>query len=121
MRRRNFITLLGGVAVAWPLAARAQQSDQVRRIGVRMNFAADDLEGQARVTAFTQALPKLGWTEGRNLHLDIRWAADDPNRNRQCAEELVDRKHNAACKSLSLANIAIALSKALIRYTSIFY
>ncbi len=89
MKRRDFITLLGGAAVAWPLAARAQQSDQVRRIGVLMNFAADDLEGQARVAAFTQALPKLDWTEGRNLHIDIRWAADDPNRNRQYAEELV--------------------------------
>jgi putative tryptophan/tyrosine transport system substrate-binding protein len=86
MRRRDFMYLLSSATVAAPLAVRAQQSDQVRRIGVLMNFAADDLEGQARVAAFTEALPKLGWTEGRNLRLE---AADDPNRNRQYAEELV--------------------------------
>ncbi len=89
MRRREFISLIGGAAAAWPLAARAQQYDGVRRIGVLMNFPSDDPEGQARLAAFTQALPKLGWTEGHNLHIDIRWAADDLNRNRQYAEELV--------------------------------
>jgi putative ABC transport system substrate-binding protein len=88
VRRREFVSLIGGAA-AWPLAARAQRSDRVRRIGVLMNFASDDPEGQARLAAFTQALPKLGWTEGGNLHIDVRWAGDDPGRNRQYAEELV--------------------------------
>jgi putative ABC transport system substrate-binding protein len=91
MRRREFIGLLSGAAL-WPLVARAQQTDRMRRIGVLMNFLSNDPEGQARLTAFTQALPKLGWTEGGNLHTDIRWAsADDPNLSRQ-AEELVALK-----------------------------
>src|SRR5438094_2500424 len=78
MKRREFITLLGGAAVAWPLAARAQQADRVRRIGVLMYLAADDAEGQARLAAFAQALGQLGWSDGRNLRIDTRWAnADD--------------------------------------------
>jgi putative tryptophan/tyrosine transport system substrate-binding protein len=78
MRRREFITLLGGAAAAWPRAARAQQADRVRRIGVLMYMPADDAEGQARLAAFTQALKQLGWTDGRNLRIDTRWAnADD--------------------------------------------
>src|SRR6266436_9438462 len=77
MRRREFITLLGGAA-AWPLAARAQQAERVRRIGVLMYLAADDAQGQARLAAFTQALKQLGWSDGRNLRIDTRWAnADD--------------------------------------------
>src|SRR5215471_16398702 len=89
MRRREFITLLGGAAVAWPLAARAQQPEQVRKIGVLMNFRSNDEEGQARVTAFAQALQKLGWTEGGNTRIDTRWAADDADRYRRYSEELV--------------------------------
>jgi putative tryptophan/tyrosine transport system substrate-binding protein len=73
MRRREFITLLGGAA-AWPLAARAQQRERMRRIGVLMNLAADDTEAQARLAAFQQGLEKLGWSEGRNIHLDVRYA-----------------------------------------------
>ncbi len=76
MKRREFITLLGGAAAAWPLAARAQQTDRVRRIGVFMNSAADDPEGQARNTAFVQALQQLGWTDGRNARIDTRWGTD---------------------------------------------
>jgi putative ABC transport system substrate-binding protein len=76
MRRREFITLLGGAA-AWPLAARAQQSERVRRIGVLTNLAADDPEGQVRNTAFAQALAQLGWTVGHNLRIEQRWAASD--------------------------------------------
>src|SRR6266436_7498335 len=77
MRRREFITLLGGAA-AWPLAARAQQAERVRRIGVRMYLAADDAQGQGRLAAFTQAMKQLGWSDGRNLRIDTRWAnADD--------------------------------------------
>ena len=77
MRRRDFITLVGGSAVAWPLALRAQQSGQMRRIGVLMPFARDDPEGQARIAAFLQALQKLGWTEGRNLQIEYRWGTGD--------------------------------------------
>ena len=73
MKRREFITLLGGAA-AWPLAARAQQGERMRRIGVLMTSAADDPEGQARVAAFLQGLQQLGWTEGRNVRIDTRWA-----------------------------------------------
>jgi putative ABC transport system substrate-binding protein len=82
MQRRDFITLLGGAAVAWPLAARAQQSEPMRRIGVLMYVAADDAEGQARLAAFTQAMSQLGWSDGRNLQIDTRWAtADDIRRH----------------------------------------
>jgi len=73
LRRRAFITLLGGAA-AWPLAARAQQGERPRRIGVLMYWTADDAEGQARLSAFVQALNQLGWGDGRNLRIDIRWA-----------------------------------------------
>ena len=76
MRRREFITLLGGAAMAWPLAARGQQSGQMRRIGVLMPFAKDDPEAQARIAAFVQGLQKLGWTEGRNLQIEYRWSVD---------------------------------------------
>jgi putative ABC transport system substrate-binding protein len=73
MRRREFITLLGGAVVAWPLTARAQQPDRMRRIGVLMAFAESDREGQAFVTAFREGLQKSGWAEGRNIRIDTRW------------------------------------------------
>jgi putative ABC transport system substrate-binding protein len=88
MKRREFITLLGGAA-AWPVAARAQQPDRMRRIGVLMNLAADDAEGQARIAAFVQALQRLGWSDGRNVRIDYRWAAGDAGRFRKYAEELL--------------------------------
>jgi putative ABC transport system substrate-binding protein len=75
VRRRDFITLLGGAAASWPLAARAQQSERVRRIGVLSGFAEGDLIAQSLVAAFRQRLQGLGWTEGRNVRLDVRWAA----------------------------------------------
>jgi putative tryptophan/tyrosine transport system substrate-binding protein len=75
MKRREFITLLGGAAAAWPLAARAQQSDQMRRIGILMPYAEDDPETSLRVTALRQGLLKLGWTEGRNIRFEHRWSA----------------------------------------------
>ena len=82
MKRREFITLLGGAAAGWPLAARAQQSERVRRIGVLMYLPADDAEGQARLAAFTQALTQLGWSDGHNLRIDTRYAtADDIRRH----------------------------------------
>ena len=81
VRRREFITLIGGTA-AWPLAVSAQQPDRMRRIGVLMYLAADDAEGQARLAAFAQALKQLGWSDGRNLRIDTRWAtADDIRRH----------------------------------------
>jgi putative tryptophan/tyrosine transport system substrate-binding protein len=85
MKRREFIALVGGVA-AMPLAARAQQNERVRRIGVLMPFAKDSPEGQARVAAFLQEIQKLGWTEGRNLQIEYRWDAGDL---RKTAIELV--------------------------------
>jgi len=89
MRRRTFITLIGGAAVAWPLSARAQQPEQMRRIGVLMNRAADDPEGQARLAAFQQGLQQLGWSDGHNVRIDIRWGEDDVDRERSYAAELV--------------------------------
>jgi putative tryptophan/tyrosine transport system substrate-binding protein len=88
MKRRAFIRLLGGAA-AWPLAARAQQPERMRRIGVLMNASADDKDGQARIIAFVQALQEFGWTDGRNARLDIRWGAGDGERYRRYATELV--------------------------------
>jgi putative ABC transport system substrate-binding protein len=76
VRRRAFITMLGGAAAAWPLSARAQQPGQIRRIGVLMAHAENDPEGQAFVAAFRETLQKLGWTEGRNIRIDTRWAAE---------------------------------------------
>jgi putative tryptophan/tyrosine transport system substrate-binding protein len=89
MKRRAFITLLGGAAAAWPLAARAQQRERMRRVGVLMNLASDDAEGQARLAAFHQGLQELGWTVGRNVQIDYRWAAGDPGRFHRYAEELL--------------------------------
>ena len=87
--RRKFIALLGGAAAAWPLAARAQQTDRMRRIGVLLGVAADDPEGQARLAAFLQALQQLGWTDGRNVQILTRWADGDADRVRAYAAELV--------------------------------
>jgi putative ABC transport system substrate-binding protein len=89
VRRRDFITLLGGAAATWPLAARGQQPERMRRIGVLMTFAADDPTGHARLLAFAQALAQLGWTDGRNVRIDLRWSAGDPERIRRYAAELV--------------------------------
>jgi putative tryptophan/tyrosine transport system substrate-binding protein len=89
IRRREFIFTLGGAAAAWPLAARAQQGERMRRIGVLMNIAADDPEVPARVAALAQGLGELGWTVGRNLMIDYRWGAGDTERIRKHAAELV--------------------------------
>jgi putative ABC transport system substrate-binding protein len=87
--RREFITLLGGAAVVWPLAARAQQRERMRRIGVLMPSAADDPAYQARMTAFLQGLAQLGWLDGRNVRIDTRWGVADADRIRKYATELV--------------------------------
>jgi len=88
MRRREFISLIGGATV-WPLAANAQQRERIRRIGVLMNLAADDLEGQARNAVFLQGLQQFGWIVGSNVRIDIRWGGGDANRMRKEAGELV--------------------------------
>ena len=88
MKRRDFITLLGGAA-AWPLAARAQQRERMRRIGVLLNLGSDDQEGQTRNAAFLQALQELGWTVGRNIRIDYRWGAGNAELYRKHAADLV--------------------------------
>ena len=88
LKRREFITLLAGTA-AWPLAARAQQGERMRRIGILLNRAADDPQGQAWLKAFLQALQQLGWGDGRNVRVDIRWGGTDVERLRTYAAELV--------------------------------
>ena len=87
MKRRDFITLLGGAAVAWPLAARAQ-AERMRRLGVLMSVA-DDSEGQASIKPFQQTLQELGWVEGRNIQIDYRWTEGDAKRIPRYASELV--------------------------------
>jgi putative ABC transport system substrate-binding protein len=87
--RRKFIAALGGTTLAWPLVARAQQADRMRRIGVLTHMAADDPDGNARLAAFVQGLQERGWTDGRNVRIDYRWAAGDADRYRTYAAELV--------------------------------
>jgi putative ABC transport system substrate-binding protein len=89
MKRREFMTLLGGAAVAWPLPARAQQPQRMRRIGVLISTATDDPEGQARIAAFAQGLQQLAWTDGRNVRIDTRWTVGDADDARKYAAELV--------------------------------
>jgi putative tryptophan/tyrosine transport system substrate-binding protein len=104
MRRREFISLLGASAVAVPLAAHAQQAE--RRIGVLMYFVADDPEGQARLAAFVEGLQQLGWTDGRNVKIDIRWSVGDADRGRS-AEELVALAPDAIFASVGASAAAL--------------
>jgi hypothetical protein len=90
MTRREFITLLGAAA-AWPLAARAQQSDRVRRIGVLSGLGDNDPEGRARIAAFRDGLQRLGWTEGRNVHIDVRWGTPEAETMQRFAKEVRQR------------------------------
>jgi putative ABC transport system substrate-binding protein len=108
MRRRDFITLVGGAAAVWPFAARAQQSERMRRIAVLMNFAAEDAEGQARLAAFLQGLQQVGWAVGHNVRIDTRWGAGDPDRYRQYVAELL-----ALAPDVILANSSAALASLL--------
>jgi putative ABC transport system substrate-binding protein len=89
MRRREFMTALGGAAVAWPLTARAQQGERVRRVGVLVGFRANDPQGEARVAALRQGLQALGWIDGRNLRIDLSWGAGDADSVRKRAAEMM--------------------------------
>src|SRR5215212_4202311 len=92
MKRREFITLLGGSMAAWPVVARAQRPERMRRVSVLMNTAADDVEGQERISAFVQRLQGLGWTEGQNVHVDTLWASGMAGGYQKSATRLVERK-----------------------------
>jgi putative ABC transport system substrate-binding protein len=106
MRRREFIAGLGSAA-AWPLTARAQQGDRVRRIGVLVPFDEDDPVGRLRHSAFTKALADLGWTEGRNVWMDLRWGDADLNRMRALARELVGLQPDVIVTNATPATVAV--------------
>jgi putative tryptophan/tyrosine transport system substrate-binding protein len=106
MRRREFIAGLG-IAAAWPLATRAQQPERTRRIGVLMPTDENDLEGKNRISAFTQALANLGWTDGRNVRIDLRWYGNDINRARALAQELVGLQPDIIVTSTTPATAAV--------------
>ena len=101
--RRELLAALGGAAAAWPLAARAQQPDRIRRVGVLMPLAENDPDAQGNVTAFREALQKLGWTDGRNLRIDYRWGGADSERVRTYATELVGLKPDVMLAASALA------------------
>src|SRR5215471_4435492 len=107
MKRREFITLLGGAAIAWPLAARAQQGNRIRRIAVLMPWDENDPEPKRRVSAFTQALADLGWTDGRNVRVDLRWGGGDINRIRALAQELVGLQPDVIVTNSTAPTIAL--------------
>jgi len=106
MKRREFIAGLGSVA-AWPMMARAQQGDRMRRIGVLLSTDENDPEQKRRLTAFTQALADLGWTDGRNARIDIRWGGGDINRIRALAQELVGLQPDIILTHNTAATVAV--------------
>jgi putative ABC transport system substrate-binding protein len=107
MRRRDFIKVVSGSVVTWPLAAGAQQPERLRRIGVLISTREDDPDGQARAALLRQGLSELGWTEGRNIHIDYRWVGGDEARAKTNAAELVNQKPDVivANSTLSLAAV----------------
>ena len=105
--RRQFITLLGGAAAAWPLMARAQQPDRMRRIGIVMNRAAENREGQDRLAAFHQGLQELGWRIGRNVRIETRWSEDNADQSVKHAAELVALAPDIILASGTLAMTAL--------------
>ena len=111
MKRREFITLLCGAATTWPLAVRAQRGERVRRIGVLIGFAETDPAVQSWLAAFRGALAKLGWTEGSNLRIEVRWTGYDPDRMKTFAKELVDLRPDA------ILSVTTPVTDALVRET----
>jgi putative tryptophan/tyrosine transport system substrate-binding protein len=107
MRRREFITLLGGMAATWPLRARAQQPERMLRIGVLMPYDENEPVAKPRLSAFTQALADLGWTDGRNVRMDFRWAGADTNRIRALAQELVSLQPDIIVTAGTPATVAL--------------
>src|SRR5262249_26986091 len=108
LERREFITLIGGAAAAWPLAVRAQQGERVRRIGVLLGFPESDSEAKAWLTAFEEGLQKLGWSQSRNLRIDYRWAGNDEARMRSYAAELVRAAPDMLFAATTLALVALS-------------
>ena len=108
IKRREFITLIGGAAAAWPLAARAQQFDRMRRIGVLTSLAAGDPVALREITALQQGLQDLGWTDGRNLQIEYRWAAGDIDRMRTFAKELIGLRSEVIVARATPATVALA-------------
>jgi putative ABC transport system substrate-binding protein len=107
MRRRELITLLGGAAAAWPLAARAQQGEHARRVGVLIPYAEGDAEGRTVIAALQRGLQDLGWTEGRNIRFDIRWAAGDADKARAFAKELIEMAPDVIVPSSNLVTTIV--------------
>src|SRR6516162_8589151 len=107
VKRRDFITLLGSAAAAWPLAVRAQQGDRVRRIGVLMPGDENDPVWTNRLSALTKALADLGWTDGRNVRIDLRWFGDDINRSQALAQELVGLQPDIILTNSTAATVAL--------------
>ena len=107
MRRRDFIKVVTGSAITWPLDARAQQTEQMRRIGVLMNAVADDPQGQVRIAAFQQTMQQLGWSEGRNVRIDIRWGGNDVERDRRYAAELIALAPDVIMAAGTLSTLAL--------------
>ena len=106
MRRRNFLGVVSGAVVAFPLAARAQQGERVRRVGVLMASTADDPESQARIAAFVRALKQLGWTDGRNMRIDTRWATSNADDLRRHATELAALAPDVILAAAGTATVA---------------
>jgi putative ABC transport system substrate-binding protein len=111
MKRREFITLIGSAAAAWPITAYAQQPERTRRVGVLIGFAESDPSVQSWIAVFRSALAKRGWMEGSNLRIELRWAGDDPNRMKTFAKELVDLRPDA------ILSVTTPVTAALVRET----
>jgi putative ABC transport system substrate-binding protein len=114
MKRREFIALASGAAVAWPFAARAQQNEPVRRIGVLMATTADDREGQRRLSAFREGLEKRGWVEGKNIRIEVNWSVSDAERARSAVDELIGRAPDLILTSGTPATSALHRATAAI-------
>jgi len=108
MRRREFLTWLGGTAATWPLAVRAQQPDRMRLVGVLMAYAENDAAAQSEVATFRSALAKLGWTEGSNLRIELRWCAGDADKEKTFAKEMVDLRPDVVLSQTTTVTDAVA-------------